>query len=165
MSVKTSYRQGRTEFDTRAFQDYAVRYAFTFHDLVANILRIPVEANKWIHSVRLHVVTGFAGATDCIIGDTEDDNGYLTVTDLTQALVRTNGFVIDSQDKYAMAQAGAADYEVTITPNAYAAGGRFYADGSQLMIEFSGTVTAGAAVLEIMFDGYEPARADMLVNQ
>jgi len=164
MAVKTVYRQGRTEVDGRAFQDYVVRKVFAHSDLAANVIRFPVDKGRHLLEVRLHITKGFAGGTSGKIGDADDDDGFLTVADLTQALVRADNFVIGSLNRSASAQSGTTPFAVTVTPNAYSAGGKFYTAGSFVIVTIAGTLTAGAATIEFVYKGYEAPTADMITN-
>ena len=165
MSVKTVYKGGRTEIDGRAFLDYAVRKTFTYSDLATGVIKFPVDSGKHLLGIRLHITEGFAGATSAKIGDSTDDDGYMTVGDLTQTNVRLTDFVLDSRKLTAITQSGTTPFAVTVTPNAYALGGKFYSTPSYIVFTLAGTATAGAAVLEFLFDGYEAAKSNMISNQ
>ena len=164
MAVKTVYRQGRTEIDGRAFQDYSVRKVFAYTDLAAGVIRFPVDKGRHLLGIRLHVTKGFAGATSGKIGDGADDDGYLMAAQLTQTFMRTDNFVISSENQAVLTQDGTPGFAATLTPNAFAAGGKFYVAAGFVIVTIAGTLTDGAAAIEFVYKGYEAPTADMIAN-
>ena len=159
MSVKTVYRQGRTEVDGRAFLDYVVRTVIDHANLDASYqYRIPIDIGRQVLSMRLRVAEAFAGGTPTIkVGDLQDDDGYIKTTDLD---VTSLNAVIDSQ------KLGTEEGTSGVTTfNACAKGGRFYAASNQIVVTGTASLTAGKLVLEVVYSGYQDPTVDMIANQ
>ena len=157
MSVKTIYRQGRTEIDGRAFVDFAVRHSISYADQDASHqVRLPLEAGRHVLGVRVRTLEAFTGGSPTVkIGDLQDDDGYIQTTDVDVTALNSAG---DSR------QMG-HDVTGTHTLNAYARGGRYYAAPNQIVVTMSASLTAGRIALEVIFDGYEDGTRDMIANQ
>lgn len=146
MSVKTTYRKGRTEVDARAYQEYFVRKEVAYSDAVSNVVRVPLPANVEVLGVRFRVKTAFAGGSPTVtMGDTASAVGWFAAGDST---ITNANQLRDSR---------------LIAANAYQAG-RYYAAANQLVITFSASLTAGALTVDIIFSGAEAARKDMVEN-
>lgn len=144
MAVKTTYRQGRTEVDARAYQEYFTRKEVAYSDAVSNVVRIPIPAGE-VLGVRFRVKTAFAGGTPTVtMGDTSSATGWFVSGDST---ITNANQLRDSR----------------LIANTYQAG-RYYTAANQLVITFSASLTAGALTVDIIFSGAEAARRDMVEN-
>lgn len=157
MSVKTVYRQGRTEFDGRAFMDYAVRHVVDHADLVNNVARIPIEAGKHVIGLRLRVAEAFTGATQFNAGILTDTDGFIDDGQFDTTVLNN---VVSTH------MLGTEDGTSGVTTfAAFSKGGKYFTSPDQIVLTFTGTITAGSLVVEVIFDGYEDAPRDMVVNQ
>ncbi len=153
MAIKEVYRQGKTEFDGRAYSDVAVRKEIKFSDATANVYRIPIEKGRWVLGVRLRVKTAFAGGTPTVtVGDSVTADGYVKTVDITTTTINA---VVDSRQ---LSQEAAG----TTTMNVYSQGGKYYAASDQIIVTFAAGATAGVLILEIILDGYSEPTADMI---
>ena len=153
MAVKEVYRQGKTEFDGRAYSDVAIRKEISYADAVANVVRIPIEKGRWVRGVCLRVKTAFAGGTPTVtVGDLTTVNGYVKTVDISTTTLNA---VVDSR------QLSQESGGVT-TMNTYSQGGKYYAAPDQIVVTFAAGATAGVLVLEIIIGGYSDPTADMI---
>jgi len=134
MPVQEQFKATRPESDGKAFADYVVRKAFTYADLDASGKYFMTVGIQAVLGVRLHIVSGFTDTTAVIVGDGDTANGYLASGDVSPTT------------------AGAFANSMSIA-NTYKPG-KYYASGGVITVDFTGTASAGSAILEVQCAGY-----------
>lgn len=147
MSNSTSNRPNDNDVATRVYQDYVLRKEVLFSDLVANVVRIPIEKGKTVIGVRIQVLTAFAGGTPTVkVGDAASDLGFFTTTDVDITALNAFG------------------NSVGLSTNVYAKG-KFFASTGAILLTFAAGATAGKLAVGVIFDGYDTLHAHIKATE
>ncbi len=111
--------------------------SFTFSDLVSGVFSVPQEKGEIVLGVGLEITAAFTGATAVIVGDSDDDNGYIAtgVVDPTVA------------GSFFMGLGGTADL----------AGGKKYAALASIKATFSTSTAISAGTGKLMIWSFKTA--------
>jgi len=131
------------EADGISYPDFTKRYAFTYADMTSKVYAVPVDAGSLILAVRLLVTEAWVGTSneDLEVGDSANDTNWIGANDIAK-----------TQYSYGNSEAGG---------ETNAAGKYFSAkDYIKVTAVSDGALTAGAAILYVVYDGYGsgPAR-------
>jgi len=143
MQNKAQVAATHLEADGIAYPDFVKRYAFTYADMTAKVYGVPVDAGSLIVSVRLFVTETFVGTSgeDLQVGDSANNANWLGTNDLAAAQYSFGNSIAGGETNAPGKYYSAKDFIIVTATSA-------------------GALTAGAAVLEVIYDGYGsgPAR-------
>jgi hypothetical protein len=123
-----------TEFDGAVFADYFKRFVIDCATLGSATARIPIAAGTTIVKVRAVVSEAITTATNFMIGDTADHDGFLATGDSAV----TAGTIKDN----------------VLTTAAFKHGKAYTSATNQLLVIFDATPADGTLELDVFYRGY-----------
>jgi hypothetical protein len=131
------------EADGLGYGDFVKRYAFAYTDMTSKVFGVPVDAGSLVMSVRLLVTVAFVGGgnEDLEAGDSSSATDWLGTGDIAASQYSFGNSIAAGETNAPGKYYSAKDY-IIVTAISDAA------------------LTAGAAILEVVYSGYGtgPAR-------
>lgn len=113
-------------------------WAFGYGDQSASVVACGIPPDSRVLRVVLEISEAFTGTTAVIVGDGDDDNGWIATGTITPTTAGDFGL----------------DYDAAL-----AVKGKYYQDGDTIDVTFTGIATAGSAILWVEMISYGEAIA------